>query len=87
MTGALAVGAGVAGVVGQYVGIRAALWVAAVGLAVVWIPIFFSPLRTMRQLSATPLSPTARGSSSGTAPDGPVHTGEPSPLGGAGAAT
>ena len=50
LTGALAIGAGVAGLLGQFVGVRAALWVSAVGIAVVWLPIFFSPLRTMREL-------------------------------------
>jgi predicted MFS family arabinose efflux permease len=48
MTGVLAVGAALAGTIGQYAGIRTALWVAAVGLAFVWVPLFFSPLRRMR---------------------------------------
>lgn len=48
MTGVLTIGAAVAGFVGQYAGIRTALWVAAIGLALVWIPVVFSPLRTMR---------------------------------------
>jgi MFS family permease len=50
MTGALAVGAALAGLIGQYAGIRTALWVAAVGLSIVWLPLFFSPLRHMREL-------------------------------------
>lgn len=51
LTGALAVGAGVAGLVGQFVGVRAVLWTAAAGLALVWIPLFLSPLRTTRDLT------------------------------------
>lgn len=50
LTGALAVGAGLAGVVGEYASPRAALWAGAAGLAVAWLPLFFSPLRTMRRL-------------------------------------
>ncbi len=50
MTGALAVGAAVAGFIGQYAGIRPALWVAAIGLSAAWLPMFFSPLRAMRGL-------------------------------------
>jgi Na+/melibiose symporter-like transporter len=50
MTGVLAVGAALAGAIGQYAGIRTALWVAAVGLAFAWVPLFFSPLRRMRNL-------------------------------------
>ena len=50
MTGILAVGAAVAGVIGQYAGIRTALWVAAIGLSFVWLPLLFSPLRRMREL-------------------------------------
>lgn len=49
-TGALAIGSGVAGLVGQYVGLRAVLWVGAIGLAIVWLPVFFSALRPMRDL-------------------------------------
>jgi predicted MFS family arabinose efflux permease len=51
LTGALAVGSGIAGLVGEYAGLRAVLWVGAIGLAVAWVPCFFSPLRTMRELS------------------------------------
>ncbi|MDF4251735.1 MFS transporter [Streptomyces sp. WMMB303] len=49
-TGALAVGGGIAAVVGEYASPRAALWVGAVGLAGAWLPVFLSPLRTMRTL-------------------------------------
>jgi predicted MFS family arabinose efflux permease len=50
MTGVLAVGAALAGAIGQYAGIRTALWVASVGLAFAWLPLFFSPLWRMRNL-------------------------------------
>lgn len=50
MTGALALGAAVAGLVGHLAGVRVSLWVAAVGLSLVWLPVFFSPLRSMREL-------------------------------------
>jgi hypothetical protein len=39
-----------AGVLGQLAGVRAVLWTGAVLLAVSWLPIFFSPLRGMREL-------------------------------------
>jgi len=50
LTGALALGSALAGLLGQYVGVRAVLWVGAAGLATAWLPSFLSPLRTMRQL-------------------------------------
>ncbi|GGK22129.1 MFS transporter [Pilimelia terevasa] len=49
-TGALAVGAGLAGLVGEFASARAALWTGAAILAVAWLPIFLSPLRRMRDL-------------------------------------
>ncbi|MDJ1132740.1 MFS transporter [Streptomyces iconiensis] len=49
-TGALAIGAGLAALIGEYVSVRAALWTGAVGLSVAWLPVFLSPLRTMREL-------------------------------------
>lgn len=48
--GALTVGAAVAGLVGQLVGVRAALSVGVTGLVLVWLPAFLSPLRTLRDL-------------------------------------
>jgi hypothetical protein len=50
MTGALAVGAALAGVTGQFIGVRSGLWLAASILALIWVPIFFSPIRRMRDL-------------------------------------
>ncbi|MFD4658702.1 MFS transporter [Kitasatospora sp. NPDC058444] len=50
LTGATALGAGASGLVGQFFGVRASLYVGAVGLAVAWLPYVFSPLRRMRTL-------------------------------------
>lgn len=49
-TGSLSVGSAIAGLVGQYAGLRAVLWVGMIGLAVTWVPCFLSPLRGMREL-------------------------------------
>jgi predicted MFS family arabinose efflux permease len=48
--GALTVGSGIAGLVGQFAGVRIALAVGVVGLVLVWLPPLLSPLRTMREL-------------------------------------
>ncbi|MFJ2742618.1 MFS transporter [Streptomyces sp. NPDC087440] len=58
-TGALAVGAGIAALIGEYVSVRAALWTGAVVLSVAWLPVFFSALRTMRELPSEPSEPPA----------------------------
>jgi MFS family permease len=50
LTGALAVGAAVAGVIGEAVSPRAALAAGAAALALVWVPILASPLRKAREL-------------------------------------
>ncbi|MFJ3787674.1 MFS transporter [Kitasatospora sp. NPDC090091] len=64
LTGSLAVGAGLAGVLGEYASPRTALWAGAAGLATVWLPILCSPLRTTRHLpgprSAEPEAATPR---------------------------
>lgn len=52
LTGALAVGSALAGLLGEVYSVRTVLWVGAVGLALVWVPIFLSPLRTTRELPA-----------------------------------
>jgi MFS family permease len=52
-TGVLAVGAAVAGFIGQYAGVRTALWVAAIGVALAWLPLVFSPLRKIRELPSS----------------------------------
>ncbi|MER7461758.1 MFS transporter [Streptomyces sp. NPDC097981] len=50
LTGSLAVGAALAGLLGEFGSVRAALWAGAAGLATVWVPVFFSPLRSERRL-------------------------------------
>ncbi|MFJ9845994.1 MFS transporter [Kitasatospora sp. NPDC101155] len=50
LTGSLAIGAALAGLLGELASIRTALWLGAAGLATVWVPIFFSPLRTQHEL-------------------------------------
>ncbi|HEX2417529.1 MAG TPA: MFS transporter [Micromonosporaceae bacterium] len=47
--GAVALGAGTAGLVGEYFGARASLWVGGVGLTLVWLPVFLSPVRRLRE--------------------------------------
>jgi hypothetical protein len=44
-TGVLAVGAAVAGAIGETAGVRTALWVSAIGVALSWVPTVLSPLR------------------------------------------
>ncbi|MBQ1032666.1 MFS transporter [Micromonospora parva] len=47
LTGALAIGAVLAGVLGQYANVHTALVVGAAANALTWLPVFFSPLRTL----------------------------------------
>lgn len=42
LTGAIAVGAGLAGLLGQYAGPRASLWAGAIGAALTWLPLYRS---------------------------------------------
>jgi MFS family permease len=48
--GTMPLGGLLGGVLGRYLGVRPALWVAAVGGMLAFLPVFFSPLRTMREL-------------------------------------
>lgn len=50
LTGALAVGAAVSGLIGELAGVRVALWVGGVLLALNFLPVFLSPVRTRREL-------------------------------------
>lgn len=52
LTGALAVGAAVAGLIGELSTVRVTLWVGGVLLAIAFLPVFFSPLRARRELPA-----------------------------------
>ncbi|MBB6170613.1 putative MFS family arabinose efflux permease [Nocardiopsis mwathae] len=49
-TGVLALGAAASGALAEVTDVRTALWVGAVGIAVSWLPMYFSPLRGMRHL-------------------------------------
>lgn len=59
LSGALPIGSVLAGFVGEYGSLRAALWCGTIGMAVAWVPIFFSPLRTMRVLPSGPAQPAS----------------------------
>ncbi|SDE13958.1 MFS transporter [Glycomyces harbinensis] len=48
--GAYAVGALLGGVLGQFLGARTTLWIGAAGICLAFLPVFFSPLRNMREL-------------------------------------
>ncbi|MFC6020722.1 MFS transporter [Plantactinospora solaniradicis] len=50
LTGALAVGAAVAGLVGELTSVRNTLWLGAAFLATAFLPVFLSPLRSRRDL-------------------------------------
>lgn len=48
--GLSAVGALLGGVLGEFAGARTTLWVAALGICLAFLPVFFSPLRNLREL-------------------------------------
>jgi predicted MFS family arabinose efflux permease len=50
LTGVLAVGAAVSGLLGELAGVRGALWVGAAVMAVAFLPVFLSPVRSRREL-------------------------------------
>ncbi|OLF17275.1 MFS transporter [Actinophytocola xanthii] len=52
MNGMEAVAALLAGVIATFLGVRTVMWIAAVGLAVAWLPVLFSPLRSMTSLDS-----------------------------------
>ncbi|SDU46261.1 MFS transporter [Jiangella alkaliphila] len=51
LTGSVAIGAGLSGLIGATAGPRAALWAGAGVLALVWVPLYLSPLRRLRSLT------------------------------------
>ncbi|MCC9309511.1 MFS transporter [Kitasatospora sp. RB6PN24] len=57
LTGALCVGSALAGLLGATLGVRAALWAGAAGLALVWVPISRSPIRGARALPGARTAP------------------------------
>jgi hypothetical protein len=48
--GTMPLGGLIGGALGTLIGVRPTLWVAAVGGMLAFLPVFLSPLRTMRQL-------------------------------------
>ncbi|MEU8516833.1 hypothetical protein AB0C76_35385 [Kitasatospora sp. NPDC048722] len=50
LTGALAVGAAVAGAIGQLVGVQPALWVGGALIVTTFVPVHLAPLRRRRDL-------------------------------------
>jgi predicted MFS family arabinose efflux permease len=50
LTGALAIGAAVSGVLGELVGVRVTLWVGGALMTAAFLPVFLSPVRTRREL-------------------------------------
>ena len=52
LTGALALGAVLGGVLGELIGVRPTLWVGAAILALAFVPVFVSPVRRRRELPA-----------------------------------
>ncbi|MGO4431473.1 MFS transporter, partial [Streptomyces sp. MCAF7] len=50
LTGAVAIGSAAAGLIGQFAGVRPALWVGGCLLALAFLPVFLSPVRTRREL-------------------------------------
>ncbi|MGW1887036.1 MFS transporter [Streptomyces sp. NPDC001970] len=54
LTGALAVGSALAGLIGEFAGVRTALWVGGGCLTLAFLPVFLSPVRTRRELPRQP---------------------------------
>ncbi|MEV7782991.1 MFS transporter [Kitasatospora sp. NPDC088351] len=54
LTGAMAVGAALAGLLGELAGLHPALWAGGVLLAVAFLPVYLSPIRTRRRLPDPP---------------------------------
>ncbi len=50
--GTIPIGALVGGVIGTVIGLQAALWVSAIGAFLGFLPVFFSPVRTLREIPA-----------------------------------
>jgi predicted MFS family arabinose efflux permease len=60
--GAIPLGALLGGVLATTIGLRATLFVSGVGVALSWLPVFFSPVRTLRSVpERAPLEPADRG--------------------------
>ncbi|TDC28030.1 MFS transporter [Streptomyces sp. 8K308] len=59
LTGALAFGSALGGVIGETLGVRAAVWAGATCLSCAFLPVFCSPVRALRALPA-PATPPRR---------------------------
>ncbi|MEV0505505.1 MFS transporter, partial [Streptomyces spectabilis] len=73
LTGALAVGSVLAGVIGELAGVRVAVWAGAVCMACAFLPVFRSPLRTLRQLPEAPAPPRPAALTASAAPPRPCR--------------
>lgn len=54
LTGALAVGAALAGLLGELAGLHPTLWLGGALLATAFLPVYLSPIRTRRRLPDPP---------------------------------
>ncbi|WP_419993526.1 MFS transporter [Streptomyces boninensis] len=61
LTGALAVGSALAGLVGELAGVRVAVWAGALCLSLAFLPVFLSPLRKLCELPRTPVAGASGG--------------------------
>lgn len=61
LTGASAIGAVAAALIGQFAGVHTAIWVGGVCLSVGFLPVFCSPIRTLRALPDGPTQIVAAG--------------------------
>lgn len=81
LTGALAIGSAVAGVIGELATVHTTLWVGAAFLATAFLPVFLSPVRTRRELPTRQDAPDARTPDARTpatsAPAGSLPAGKP----------
>ncbi|KOU76002.1 MFS transporter [Streptomyces sp. MMG1533] len=59
LSGSLAVGAAVSGLIGELAGVRPTLWVGGALLATAFLPVYLSPVRTRRELPTRQQTPTS----------------------------
>ncbi|MEE4422431.1 MFS transporter [Streptomyces bugieae] len=58
LTGALAIGSALGGLIGQTAGVHMAIWAGAICMACAFLPVFCSPVRTLRELPVTTTPPS-----------------------------
>ncbi|KRD23446.1 MULTISPECIES: MFS transporter [unclassified Streptomyces] len=66
LTGALAIGSALGGLIGEAANVRIVVWAGAVCLAGAFLPVFYSPIRALRELPATPAPPHRASATSAT---------------------